>query len=77
MTSQDLVKELNEKYGIDKHWPKKYLVDTDTYANCCNAVFSWALERQTIMRAGDTQFISVAIGPNGGIMFKNVELTNI
>ena len=80
MTANELRALFNESYGIDRSWPKTYEVDADTYANVCQAVFSNKISRGDAARVGNEQagtfysILDLAIGLNGGILFKNVEL---
>lgn len=63
MTTQELVQHLNTTFAFNP-WPKTYTVDADTYANVCHTIFNNSYIHP----------VAVSIGPNGGIMFKNVEL---
>lgn len=73
MKSQELAKLFGDRFGFTD-WPKTYEVDADTYANCCQTVFSWALERQFPDTSEALFMLKIAVGPNNGLMFKNVEL---
>lgn len=68
MTSAQLREELNSKYQVDR-WPWRYEVDHETYANVCQDLFD-----RKLMQADDQGLVIIALGGNGGIMFKNVEL---
>ncbi len=74
MTTQELRKYFNDTFGLED-WPKSFEVDKQTYANCCQEIFNWHVEHGNM--AIDTrgyQFIRITLGPNNGILFKNVEL---
>ena len=73
MTSHELHQFFNKTYGISKEWPKQYKVDSDTYANVCQAVFTQAVVTDNLL---GYDVIQISIGPNKGIMFRNVELIN-
>ena len=68
MTSNELRSAFNETYGLGE-WPKSVIVDHETYANVCQDVFNYKIE-------GDNTklYAEIDLGPNNGIMFKNVEL---
>lgn len=70
MTAEELIRYFNEAYGI-KPWPRTYGVDPTTYANVCQYVFD---KIQTATRKEGIIFIELAVGPNRGIMLKNVEI---
>jgi len=74
MKSHELLKIFNDSYALSKLWPKSFEVDAETYANCCNAVFDWTSKSTTAVQISQNQYIRVCIGPNKGLMFKNVEL---
>jgi hypothetical protein len=63
-TTEELRRKFNNEFRLSK-WPATYEVDSETYANVCQTIFEWA---------GDLGLVKIAIGPNNGIMFKNVEL---
>ena len=65
MTSDELIRQFNNNYGMHNGWPKTYEVDHETYANCCQAVFKRNVNRR---------WIQVAIGKSNGLMFRDVEL---
>lgn len=68
MTAPELVNHLNNTYGIGKPWPLIFEVDSDTYANVCQSLFTYLSNHQ--YRGA----IKLAIGPNDGVMFKGIEL---
>jgi len=67
MTTEALVKIFNTEFGMSA-WPESYEVDYETYANVCVSVIK---ERTRYAINGR---IVISIGPNEGIMLKNVEL---
>lgn len=67
MTAEELILQWNSEYGPNP-WPVNKYVDSHTYANCCQYVF----DRLRIH--GYSDVVSIRVGPNGGLMFKNVEL---
>lgn len=75
MTANQLLTQLNNTYSLDK-WPKAYEVDHETYANCCQAVFNWLVETGNAQNYPclESDKEAVSLGPNNGIMFKDVEL---
>jgi hypothetical protein len=73
MTSNELRELFSDKFGTDP-WPKTYEVDAETYGNACQTIFNHRIESLTIKRIGNEYWINVALGPNNGIMFKDVEL---
>lgn len=70
MTSNELGNYLNKEYGIENPWPAKLEVDADTYAQVCQAIFDHVVNNYHL----SGPFYEIALGPNKGIMFKNVEL---
>jgi len=77
MTAEELNQIFNNKYGLEKEWPKIYPVDAETYGNICQAFFTWAIESENeeiVWKDGNSTLIRLALGPNNGLMFKNVEL---
>lgn len=70
MTAPELINHLNRVFGINP-WPKQYEVDAATYGHCCQAVFN---EYKMPLRLNERLIISLSVGENGGLMFKNVEL---
>lgn len=76
MTAAELRRLFNNEFGLGS-WPKTYEVDHETYANVCQAFFSWAIKNENdelVWIEDGKVLIKVALGPNFGIMFKNVEL---
>lgn len=75
MTSNELYLSWCKQFGMEKDWPKIYYVDSITYANCCQSVFLWGWDNRDIQERDNGQkSIEVWLGPNKGLMFKNVEL---
>jgi len=79
MTSNELRSIFNKTYGLGE-WPKSFNVDHETYANVCQDVFNWYVKNKnevtkySVHIEGEETIIELSIGPNNGIMFKNVEL---
>ena len=74
MTTQELRKTFNDTFGLTD-WPEKYEVDHETYANVCQELFSWKAERVFANNIEEgIKWIEVSLGPNNGVIFKNVEL---
>lgn len=71
MTAQELIKHFNETFGTNK-WPEHYVVDHETYANCCQYIFDKA--EFVIIVSPRHLDISVVVGVNRGLMVKNVQL---
>lgn len=74
MTASELRDWLNKTYGLEP-WPAQLEVNHITYANCVQSIinFLWDSENKVLNYYG-THTIAFALGPNKGIMFKNVEL---
>lgn len=65
MTATEFIYLLNKTYGLDP-WPTVFVVDAETYANCCQYIFNWVNE--------DSRRV-VHLGHHAnGLMFKNIEL---
>lgn len=69
MTASELRDKMNNEYGLSP-WPKTLEVDAETYRNVEKLV--WEESEDYLGDEPDIRW--VAHGPNGGIMFKNVEL---
>lgn len=54
---------------LKKTWPETFEVDHETYANVCQHVFDHIADN---VEWGP--IYEIALGPNKGLMFKNVEL---
>jgi len=78
MTTEELRKKFNDEFGPKDGWPLAYEVNAETYGNVCQSVFTWAaadnIDKIFRRGYGDLGIVEIAIGPNNGIMFKNVEL---
>lgn len=61
---------LNNAYGMEKEWPKTFQVGAATYGEVCQAIFNHIVDDNM----ENNGVIDISIGPNNGIMFKNVEL---
>ena len=70
MTAEELIEKFNSSFGM-REWPKAFLVDMETYGNCCQFVFNRLNEATDYL---GQSFYYLALGPNKGLMFKNVEL---
>lgn len=68
MTPNQLSNQILIEHDTTKAWPRTWEVDCETYANVCQNYF----DRLRVI--GQPQFISLALGPNGGILFNSVEL---
>ena len=75
MTPQEL-RDIFSKYGFsDEGYPKEYEVDVETYGNVCQEVFNHHFDNvPTTIHGEDFSVLEIIVGPNKGIMFKNVEL---
>ncbi len=69
MTVQELANKFNNEFGLDK-WEAKYEVDAETYANVCQFIFN----RNTKLKMNGIIDVHIVVGPNNGVLFKNVEL---
>lgn len=75
MTAPQLIAFLNTEYGMSQNWPTDLKVDAETYANCCQYIFNYLVGRDVSVRIGSIIFLhNFNVGPNNGLMFKNVEL---
>ena len=71
MTATALREHLNLTYGSGP-WPDHIEVDGQTYANVCQAIFDY--HQEAVLLVKGCKKIPIIIGPNNGIMYKNVEL---
>ena len=69
MTATELSRKFNDEFELNK-WPTTYEVDVETYANVCQYLF----ENLTKLPIEGIRRVSIAVGKNNGILFKNVEL---
>lgn len=70
MTTIELRNKFNDEFRLGE-WPRTYKVDAETYGNVAQSIFNYA--------CGDHKFegnigIYIVLGPNRGLMFKDVEL---
>ena len=72
MTTPELIHKFYTSFGSDP-WPSTYEVDAETYANVCQTVFAYGARHQPIAE-NECLLIKIPIGPNMGILLKNVEL---
>ncbi len=73
MTNLELLRKLNNVYGLDK-WPETFEVDAETYGNVCQSMFDYKV---SILKEQNTTYpnvIDILVGSHNGLMFKNVEL---
>ena len=71
MTADELRSKFNNEFGLGD-WPEKYEVDAETYANVCQWIFRHkAIE---LLPTSRITVVDISLGPNHGILFKNVEL---
>ena len=74
-TVEELRNYFNTAYGIEANWPDKFEVSPLLYARVCQATFDYLISKEAVMNIKENvRVVSIAIGPNGGIWFKNVEL---
>lgn len=72
---EELLNYFHLAYGIEANWPDKFEVSPLLYARVCEATFKYLLDKEAVMHLKDNvRVVSIALGPNGGIWFKNVEL---
>ena len=69
MTLNDLVNKFNTEFKLGQ-WPSAYRVDHETYANVCQELFNTIPSE----RLGFLSRVTITLGPNKGILLKNVEL---
>lgn len=68
MTTQEFRIKLHSEFG-DKPYPATYPVDAATYGHICNSILKWNKEL-----CKDGIVITLDLGPNGGILYKGIEL---
>lgn len=79
-SAKELRDYFNKEYGITKKWPRTFYVNSETYADCCQEVFNWFLDRKDYYRLGSNEngqyyMIHLPLGTEkGGLKFKGVEL---
>lgn len=69
MTVDELIRKFNTDFQMN-NWPETYEVDHETYANCCQRVFTLR-EKFPLDKFN---YIEVFVGKSSGLMLKNVEL---
>jgi hypothetical protein len=70
MTANELIQYLNRMFGNSYPWPTRLEVSPETYVSCCqHIIFNSPIET---FESQDS--IRLWIGPNKGLMFKNIEL---
>ena len=72
MTAEELHKFFNDRFQMGQ-WPRSLEVDAATYGNVCQFIFE---HQATRMISHNEEFseVIISLGPNRGLMFKNVEL---
>lgn len=68
MTANEFIQKLNDIHPLGK-WPETLKVSPDTYANCCQFAFNSSTQDDRYAMS-----IRIFIGPNKGLLFKNIEL---
>ena len=78
---EELREYFNNAYGLEKEWPKTFEVSAELYGRCCQAVFDKEGDKELywdVVLDGESKpwiiMKSISLGPNRGLMFKNVEL---
>lgn len=72
-TPNELFNYFATTYGATP-WPQKYEVSPLLYARVCQAIINHIVEKEHVKVIGENFLIGLIIGPNNGLMFKNVEL---
>ena len=74
--AEELIQYFNNAYGLDKEWPKQFEVSAATYGKVCQMLINKAKEDRDLYFNwyGFEDKVSIAIGLNNGVIFKNVEL---
>lgn len=65
MTLSELLRELNNTYGMCRPWPKSKVVDADTYGHVVHEIIS------ATAQGGQ---VTLYLGPRKGVLFRGVEL---
>jgi len=74
---EELIQYFNNTYGLEHKWPRRFEVSAELYGRACQMLINRTREDPDNVRlnwTGQVARVSIAIGPNNGIMFKNVEL---
>jgi hypothetical protein len=75
MTARELRDHFNTKYGLAEPWPTLFEVDAETYGYVLEAVLeSRRREHLEWFDPSNIETLCISVGPNGGVMFKNVEI---
>ena len=75
MFAHELKRYFNDTYGLDNPWPSTFGVDAETYGHCCQEVFNYLREYDNVgILSNGVKVVRISLGPNKGLMFKNVEL---
>jgi hypothetical protein len=65
--AEELIQYFNNAYGIEREWPKTFEVSAELYGRCCQTIFDRENDKELAIKL-------IKLGPNRGLMFKNVEL---
>lgn len=73
---EELISYLNNTYGMEKKWPDQFEVSAELYGRVCHMLIKKAREDRDLYFnwEGFRNTVAIDIGPNDGVMFKNVEL---
>lgn len=74
MTTQELLEEVNTKFGMNWEWPDTYEVDIETYVNVVTSIFENASKKVSAEPFTNGYIIYVVISENYRVMFKGMEL---
>lgn len=81
-TPEDLIRYFNSTFEFDK-WPKEFKVSPSLYGKVCQYIFNindnelfWGVDWGVDSGKESSTIIAktILLGPNKGVMFKNVEL---
>jgi len=72
MTANELREFFYDRFSLGE-WPDQYEVSPETYANVCQTIFEHE-STELVLFSKDLIRVVISLGPNHGIMFKNVEL---
>jgi hypothetical protein len=78
MTADELALHFNRTFGLGE-WPKTYAVDFETYGQVAHKLFTRRDDVTAFSFGEDDEHPTVVsiclhVGPNKGLLFKNVEL---
>lgn len=81
MTTREL-REIFNAFGLNS-WPKTYEVDADTYGHVVHDMIEFKIKNKGMFTdldmtengvPRDGKIVDLIVGPNNGILYKNVEL---